>query len=100
MGKYVLIDFMLNTGLCVSDVLSTEVGTVLHGEYIWIEQKTKKPKRFQFNAKIQLIIKVYVLANQLTKDDYLFSSDKNPEQPISPLLGFLDCPGWIEVIPA
>lgn len=42
--KYILIDFMLNTGLRVSDPLATKVGTVLSGEYIGIEQKTKKPK--------------------------------------------------------
>lgn len=81
--KYVLIDFMLNTGLRVSDVLSTKVGTVLHGEYIGIEQKTKKPKRFKLNAGIQLIIRDYVLANNLAEDDYLFPSNKNPEQHIS-----------------
>ena len=81
--KYILLDFMLNTGLHVSDVLSTKVGTVLSGEDIGIEQKTRKPKLFKLNAGIQLIIRDYVLANNLTEDDYLFPSNKNPVQPIS-----------------
>ena len=81
--KYVLIDFMLNTGLRVSDVLSTKVGTVLHGEYIGIEQKTNKPKRFQLNAGIQLIIRDYITENNLEENDYLFPSNKNLQKPIS-----------------
>ncbi|GEK90758.1 hypothetical protein [Alkalibacterium kapii] len=48
----------------------------------------KKPERFQLNAGIQLIIRDYVLANQLLENDYLFQSNKHPKNPLVVTINF------------
>ncbi|MGP4068372.1 tyrosine-type recombinase/integrase [Halobacillus sp. B29] len=81
--QYLLLAYSLNTGLRISDILRANVQDSLHGIWKDREEKTGKEKIIQINAKLQLLIRDYVEANDLQLDDFLFYSNKNRRNPIS-----------------
>uniref|UniRef100_UPI000836C969 tyrosine-type recombinase/integrase n=1 Tax=Amphibacillus sediminis TaxID=360185 RepID=UPI000836C969 len=78
-----MLAYSLNTGLRISDILRANVKDSIEGVWRDREEKTNKEKIIQLNAKLQLLIRDYVEANKLQKDDYLFYSNKNRKKPIS-----------------
>ncbi|MBN8234720.1 tyrosine-type recombinase/integrase [Halobacillus kuroshimensis] len=81
--QYLLLAYALNTGLRISDILKANVQDSLKGIWKEREQKTGKEKIIQLNAKLQLLIRDYVEANNLQENDYLFYSNKDRSKPIS-----------------
>lgn len=78
-----LLEFGLRTGLRISDILSLKVESVYKKEFVWItEKKTKKKKMLSLHPKLRQSIKRYVKLENLSDDDYLFYSEKNPNEPI------------------
>lgn len=78
-----LLEFGLRTGLRISDILNLKVGDVHKQEFVWVqEKKTKKKKMLYLHPKLRHSIKLYVKKEQLKNDDYIFFSEKNPDQPI------------------
>lgn len=81
--KYGLIfKFGLNTGLRISDILPLKIKDIFsnHGEFrdylVLKEKKTKKEKKIKLNNALRKEIQSYIKENNLTNDDYLFSSKK------------------------
>lgn len=76
-----LLNFGVNTGLRISDILPLKVADVRGKSHILItEKKTGKRKRFKINQQLQDAIRIYT--EGLADDEYLFASSKRP-QPIT-----------------
>lgn len=76
-----LLNFGVNTGLRISDILPLKVRDVRGKSHILItEKKTGKRKRFKINQQLQAAIRDYT--HGMDDDEYLFASSKRP-QPIT-----------------
>lgn len=76
-----LLNFGINTGLRISDILPLKVADVRGKSHILItEKKTGKRKRFKINQALRDAIKSYTQG--MDNNDYLFASSKRP-QPIT-----------------
>ena len=79
---YMMFVIGINTGLRISDILNLKVSDVRDKTHIVIiEQKTKKNKRFMINSMLKADIDKYI--DNMNHDDYLFSSRKGENKPIS-----------------
>ncbi len=81
--KYGLIfKFGLNTGLRISDILPLKVDDIFYdnGKYhdylVLNEKKTKKEKKIKINNALRKAIEPYIKEHGLSKNDYLFPSNK------------------------
>ncbi len=81
--KYGLIfKFGLNTGLRISDILPLKVDDIFYDngkyhEYLVLnEKKTKKEKKIKINNALRKAIEPYIKEYGLSKNDYLFPSNK------------------------
>lgn len=73
-----LLNFGVNTGLRISDILPLKVSDVRGKTHLVItEKKTGKPKRFKINQALRAAIQSYIV--ELEDDDYLFASEKRPK---------------------
>lgn len=81
--NFLIIAYALNTGLRVSDILKTKVGTAKRGYWTGHEQKTGKYKDMQFSNDLKILVIEFAEANGLADDDWLFFNDRNPEKAIS-----------------
>lgn len=75
--NYMLIYYLLHTGLRISDALTARVGD-RNGMRILKEQKTGKRKALPINDNLAEKISMYAMQNSLTDDDYIFFSDRQP----------------------
>lgn len=76
-----LLNFGVNTGLRISDILPLKVSDVRGKSHLLItEKKTGKRKRFKINQGLREAIQSYTQG--MDDDDYLFASSKRP-QPIT-----------------
>lgn len=81
---YMMFLLGINTGLRVSDILALKVEDVKEKRHILIiEGKTKKPKRFLINGRLQEEIASYLVSKQLQEGSYLIQSRKGENRPIS-----------------
>ena len=79
---YMLFVFGINTGLRISDILSLKVSDVEGQEHILVkEQKTEKTKRVKISQTLKTELEDYIKDKDST--DYLFTSRKGDNQPIS-----------------
>ncbi len=81
--KYAIIfKFGINTGLRISDIISLRVDEIFlkewhFKEYLIIkERKTSKEKKIKLNETLRNSLIKYVKSEHLTRDDYLFKSQK------------------------
>jgi integrase len=81
--QYLLLAYSLNTGLRISDILRANVNDSLNGVWRGREEKTNKEKIIQLNPKLQLLIRDYIEAEELSEGDFLFYSNKDRTNPIS-----------------
>ncbi|GED55756.1 site-specific integrase [Brevibacillus borstelensis] len=73
-----LLNFGVNTGLRISDILPLKVSDVRGKQHLVItEKKTGKRKRFKLNQQLQEAIKSYTKG--MDDDEYLFASSKRPK---------------------
>lgn len=73
-----LLNFGVNTGLRISDILPLKVADVRGKSHILItEKKTGKRKRFKINQALQEAIMSYTQG--MDNNDYLFASEKRPK---------------------
>ena len=79
--NYMLIYYLLHTGLRISDALTARVGD-RNGMRILKEQKTGKRKALPINDNLAEKISMYAMQNGLTDDDYIFFSDRQPSDHI------------------
>lgn len=77
--NHLLIAFCIYTGLRISDVLQTRVGSAQEGIWEGKEQKTGKHKRIKLNTTLQALIQFYLMHQEepLNDDDYLFYSSRD-----------------------
>lgn len=81
---YMMFVIGINTGLRISDIQKLRVKDVLNQDHIRIrEKKTDKWKRFLINKQLQSDIQQYVNEEGKEPDDYLISSQKYKDQPLS-----------------
>ena len=81
---YMMFVLGINTGLRISDIRMLNVSDVYDRDHIIIrEEKTGKEKRFLINAKLQNEIRAYVKQTGKQPDDYLITSQKGNNQPLS-----------------
>ncbi|KEI89321.1 integrase [Clostridium botulinum B2 433] len=79
---YMMFVIGINTGLRISDILNLKVSDVKEKTHINIvEKKTKKNKRFMINTMLKSEIDRYI--DNMSDDDYLFSSRKGQNKPIT-----------------
>ncbi|HDI3121676.1 site-specific integrase [Clostridium botulinum] len=79
---YMMFVIGINTGLRISDILNLKVSDVKEKTHISIvEKKTKKNKRFMINTMLKAEIDRYI--DNMNDDDYLFSSRKGKNKPIT-----------------
>lgn len=88
--NYTLIIIGLNTALRISDILNLTYGDIYdYQRDLWkthivvIEQKTGKQNRIYMNQEIQRVLKEYSNPIQYSASSWLFSSQKQKEQPLS-----------------
>lgn len=79
--NYMLIYYLLHTGLRISDTLTAKVSD-RNGTRILKEQKTGKRKALPINDNLAEKISMYAMQNGLTDDDYIFFSDRQPSDHI------------------
>lgn len=79
--NYMLIYYLLHTGLRISDTLTAKVSD-RNGMRILKEQKTGKRKALPINDNLAEKISMYAMQNSLTDDDYIFFSDRQPSDHI------------------
>ena len=79
--NYMLIYYLLHTGLRISDTLTAKVSD-RNGMRILKEQKTGKRKALPINDNLAEKISMYAMQNGLTDDDYIFFSDREPNNHI------------------
>ena len=79
--NYMLIYYLLHTGLRISDTLTAKVSD-RNGMRILKEQKTGKHKALPINDNLAEKISMYAMQNGLTDDDYIFFSDRQPSDHI------------------
>ncbi len=79
--NYLLIYYLLNTGLRISDTLNARIGD-RNGLRILHEQKTGKRKELPINDHLAEKINMYALKNNLTDTDYIFFSERDPKDHI------------------
>lgn len=79
--NYMLIYYLLHTGLRISDTLTARVSD-RNGMRILKEQKTGKRKALPINDNLAEKISMYAMQNSLTDDDYIFFSDRQPSDHI------------------
>ena len=79
--NYMLIYYLLHTGLRISDTLTAKVSD-RNGMRILKEQKTGKRKALPINDNLAEKISMYAMQNGLTDDDYIFFSDRQPSNHI------------------
>lgn len=73
--NYLLIYYLLHTGLRISDALTAKVSD-RNGIRVLKEQKTGKRKALPINDSLAEKISMYAMQNGLTDDDYIFFSDR------------------------
>jgi site-specific recombinase XerD len=79
----------INSGLRISDILKMKVADVItekrkpQADYELREQKTGKTKKFPFGKNVQKAIETFLSDFQGDREDYLFSSRKGENQPIT-----------------
>ena len=84
-----LLNFGLNTGLRISDILKIKVSDIwtkrkhFKHYFILIEVKTKKEKRIKLNNALKRYLTHYLKNNKLKYSDYLFQSRKGDNKPIT-----------------
>lgn len=82
MRDCMLFEMGIYTGLRISDILKFKVRDVKGQSEIYIqEQKTSKPKIIPYNDELLNDLKLYI--KNMDDDDYLFSSRKGNNVPIS-----------------
>ena len=81
--KYgLLFKFGLNTGLRISDILPVKVNNIYNNNhqfyqyFIVKEKKTGKEKKIMINDTLRKAIEIFVNNNNLTENNYLFTSNK------------------------
>lgn len=79
--NYLLIYYLLNTGLRISDTLNARIGD-RNGLRILHEQKTGKRKELPINDHLAEKINMYAMKNNLTNEDYIFFSERDPKDHI------------------
>lgn len=79
--NYLLIYYLLNTGLRISDTLNARIGD-RNGLRILHEQKTGKRKELPINDHLAEKISMYAMKNNLTNEDYIFFSERDPKDHI------------------
>lgn len=88
MRDYLLLNFGLNTGLRVGDILKLQIKDLLNEkgkfkEYLTIqEEKTGKEKKIKLNDILKKYIQDYLKDNKYTTEDYLFAGRKG-KKPIT-----------------
>lgn len=81
---YMMFLIGINTGLRISDIRVLRVEDVLNRDHIILrEQKTNKAKRFLINSALQKEIQRYVKDDHKEAGDYLITSNKGVNQPLS-----------------
>lgn len=81
---YMMFLIGINTGLRISDIRTLRVEDVLNRDHIILrEQKTNKAKRFLINSTLQKEIQRYVKDENKKAGDYLITSNKGENQPLS-----------------
>lgn len=79
---YLLFYIGINTGLRISDILELKVSDVRDKTHIVLqEQKTGKTKRFKINNGLKEELRKYI--ENMNDDNYLFTSQKGKNKPIS-----------------
>lgn len=79
--NYMLIYYLLNTGLRISDTLTAKISD-RNGLRVLYEQKTGKRKELPINDHLAEKINMYAMKNKLTDDDYIFFSEREPSDHI------------------
>ena len=85
---YLLFIIGCNTGLRIGDILRLKVSDFISsgkvGKYLQVrEEKTGKERRIAINVSIQKALKLYTTHLGCAPDDYLFTSRKGQNKPIS-----------------
>lgn len=80
----IIFNLGINNGIRTNDILNLKVKDVWNKEYTTIrESKTGKQREIRLNvANLQQDIKTYVGNRKWNDDTYLFTSYKNPSEPI------------------
>ena len=84
-----LLNFGLNTGLRISDILKIKVSDIWtkrkHFKHYFIlrEVKTQKEKRIKLNNALKRYLSNFLKNNKLKYSDYLFQSRKGNNKPIT-----------------
>lgn len=80
----IIFNLGINNGIRTNDILKLKVSDVWNKEYTTIrESKTGKQREIRLNvANLQQDIKTYVGNRKWNDDTYLFTSYKNPSEPI------------------
>ena len=79
--NYLLIYYLLNTGLRISDTLEAKISD-RNGFRVLYEQKTGKRKELPINDHLAEKINMYAMKNNLTNEDYIFFSERDPKDHI------------------
>src|ERR1035437_8554071 len=80
--NYVLFTLGINTGFRISDILEIKVSDVRNKNHIAInEKKTGKIKKAYINTSLKEELDKYIF--DMSDDDFLFSSRKGENKPIS-----------------
>ncbi|WP_153731560.1 site-specific integrase [Sporosarcina obsidiansis] len=79
--NYLLFVFGIYSTLRISDILSLKKKDVLGERLILVEKKTTKVKEILISPRLRRELKPYI--KDLEDDDYLFSSRKGENKPIS-----------------
>lgn len=72
--NYIIYLVGTHTGLRVSDIVKLKVDNFKSNILTVIEKKTNKVKSIAISNKLKISINEYIKNNNLTKEDYLFSS--------------------------
>jgi site-specific recombinase XerD len=86
---YLLFVLGINSGLRISDILKMKIWDVMtekgkpQASYELREQKTGKTKRFPFGKNVQKAIEAFLSGFQGNREDYLFTSRKGENKPIT-----------------
>lgn len=86
--NYLLLAFMLNTGLRVSDVIDLRLNDFEGAELRLIEKKTKKRKTITINNDLRALMADTAVAQRLEEHDYLFFNQRDRSAHISRIQAF------------
>lgn len=79
--NYMLIYYLLNTGLRISDTLTAKISD-RNGSRFLYEQKTGKRKELPIHDHLAEKINMYAMKNNLADEDYIFFSERDPNDHI------------------